>query len=563
MINSCYWLINPEWYFCLSTSAPEDIKIFGFAEFLAALALLVIVFTTADARYKFRTAITPLPIYGLTFFVIGTVGLGTLLTELWSTEGWYIIQNNIISRGVWAATLGLTFLLTLLIWLWFAFISPPKFNKWNAEKFAREIYKAILRSNETELGIISDELERSVGNLIRYTYTNYERINLEKNGKPGDVTKGCAYDLLLLIANKKFCSSLIKNSSGTAIKILHEIIIQHRQDIPIGNFIVNLSSEAISNKNSLLHDELTSDQYDFISYTKPLSNALFGNFLLIKELGKNHCSPLDINYFARADWSSSNWKAYCQVSVLAISSYLDKTKGNEFSSEIYRAFVRIKSALSDLHKLNGRTDDFYNTEIYERFQSVINFINDLKKLLENHEGSIVYRLRLKSSFQNKDIYDLVAELMFDLIQAGSNIKGPIWTAWGIQHNSIWSTCFESFSASKTEKILKFKLRRLIYDEVKQIPGMPNYLNAKILGLCLNVMGLKERQASYAKGYRPLHKAILKLTTDHYRWLSVNYPEIAEEVLIGGISFNLMNYQLVKTYTQGIGQKTPNTETLQV
>lgn len=43
----------------LETSAP---KFFGFAEFLAGLALMVLAWTIADVRYRFRIRSAPIPL---------------------------------------------------------------------------------------------------------------------------------------------------------------------------------------------------------------------------------------------------------------------------------------------------------------------------------------------------------------------------------------------------------------------------------------------------------------------------------------------------------------------
>jgi hypothetical protein len=39
------------------------------------------------------------------------------------------------------------------------------------------------------------------------------------------------------------------------------------------------------------------------------------------------------------------------------------------------------------------------------------------------------------------------------------------------------------------KVVKFKVRRLLYDEVARMNEFANFQGAKIIGFCLNVMGL--------------------------------------------------------------------------
>ena len=101
-------------------------KFFGFSEFLAGLALMVLAWTTADVRYRFRVQTAPIPLLGITFSVVTAVGILTLLTDLWRAEQWLVPEGTLLTPGSWQAILGGLFLLTFLTWTWFAFIQPPK-----------------------------------------------------------------------------------------------------------------------------------------------------------------------------------------------------------------------------------------------------------------------------------------------------------------------------------------------------------------------------------------------------------------------------------------------------
>jgi hypothetical protein len=87
----------------------------------------------------------------------------------------------------------------------------------------------------------------------------------------------------------------------------------------------------------------------------------------------------------------------------------------------------------------------------------------------------------------------------------------------------------------------------LYDEITEMNRFPNFKGAKILGFCLNVMGLEVRKGDYDKENRPLHKAILGWTRKHYVYLQVDSPRVAEACLVDGITYDAENLQLVKTY----------------
>jgi hypothetical protein len=142
----------------LDATTPE---FFGFSEFLAGLALMVLAWTIADVRYRFRVRTAPVPLQGLTFAVVAGVGVLTLLTSLWRAERWLVPQGNLLTPASWQALLGGVFLLTFLTWTWFAFIRPPSYGRHNAERFAQTLYRFILKGSPTELAVIADELALS------------------------------------------------------------------------------------------------------------------------------------------------------------------------------------------------------------------------------------------------------------------------------------------------------------------------------------------------------------------------------------------------------------------
>lgn len=71
---------------------------FGFSEFLTGLALMVLAWTIADVRYRFRIQVAPLPLLGMSFYVVAAIGLLTLLTDLWRVEQWLVPRGILLTR---------------------------------------------------------------------------------------------------------------------------------------------------------------------------------------------------------------------------------------------------------------------------------------------------------------------------------------------------------------------------------------------------------------------------------------------------------------------------------
>src|SRR5690349_19670006 len=105
----CYWTI------CFVPLAVSDPKFFGFAEYLAAVALMALAWTLADVRYKFRVATAPIPLQNTTYTVVGAVGLLTLLTDWWRAEQWLVPRGHLMTPASWQALLGFAFLANFMV----------------------------------------------------------------------------------------------------------------------------------------------------------------------------------------------------------------------------------------------------------------------------------------------------------------------------------------------------------------------------------------------------------------------------------------------------------------
>ena len=240
MQESCYWLLSQNWSFCfVSAGGYSNIKIFGYAEFLASLAILAVIFTLVDIRYKFRVAVAPLPIIPIAFIVIAFVGFGTLISDIWVAEGWWVIKENPITQALWQGILGALFLLTFIVWIWYAFIFPPKFGRLNAQRYLKFVYRVILKGNPSELNVIADELSRSAKNIIDHSYSISERSQLTSNkvnskvternrpkldGKTKESVRRPAFELHELRALLKLLSPYIESGRTKDVRERREIL---------------------------------------------------------------------------------------------------------------------------------------------------------------------------------------------------------------------------------------------------------------------------------------------------------------------------------------------------
>ena len=561
MTESCYWVFCFEPLSKISTP-----KIFGFSEFLAAVALLAVVYTISDVRYKFRIAVTPGSLYVTTFALIAIIGLQTLLTEIWIIEGWWVPKGVLLTRSIWQGIFGLLFLGTILTWMYYAFVRPPVFGKNNALRFAQELYRYILRGNDDELKVIANELVRSAESLIKYCRLSQPNTPKNKSSrkqpeikKPG--VEDYAHDILLLIANRKFCRHIVSSSPVTAQAFFEEMSDANKFNIPLGQFARNITSEAVAQKGSFLYDEAEGYFSGLMGYLKPVSQAIYGNYLLVETLASGVASPLDIFYEEYWEWDAKQWEAYCRATLITFNNYLEKGFGSQHSYSIYRSLNIIESASRDLYKLND-IPEAHDDVIYTRFRVVVDFVKDAIDLIDKQQNPpkpICRNIKGRHSIYSKNIYDHLADLIFKLIFAASTVKSP-HICWDIHHNIVWDHFFTHYDEHGVAwKTVRFKVRRLLYDEITELAKIPNYKGSKILGYCLNVLGMEtpqRKQKSYDMDAYALSKAVHSWTRKNYLIIHQKNPDVAESVLIGSISFDEAGNRLVKTFFKGLNLEAP-------
>lgn len=556
--EKCYWI------FCFSpiSTSPAD-KIFGFSEFLTAVALMTVIYAVTDVRYKFRIAVTAIPLYSLTFYLTAIIGFLTLMTEVWITNSWWVPKTSWwFTSATWQAILGLLFLSTILTWMYWAFISPPVFGQRNAHRFARELYKYILRGNDEELKVIANELVRSVRPLIRYSKRLPSR-SLGKDLSQNNVRmqasiEDYAHDLLLLIANRKFCRQIVAASPVTVQAFFEEMVNENKYDIPIGPFVRNISCEAIAQKGSFLYVEAEGYSSGLQGYLQLVSLAVYGNYQLVKALEKNYASPLHIHYEERWEWDAKQWEAYCRATLFTLKDFLKNECNWHDAYALKHSFENIENAYSDLYKLNGMSE-VYNSDICKRLCVAVKFIKDAIDLINEQNNLPNPQCRVRGKNYPKDIYDHLAILILDICFATSKVKSPPETCWLIHHNIVWSAFFGIGDlGGEASKIVRFKVRRLLYDEIAQLAELPNYKGAGVLGFCLQVLGLKTdlNKNQYQREVYALAKATHSWTRKNYLHMRQKYPDVAESALIGSLSFDKDNNRLVKTYRKGLNQEAP-------
>lgn len=249
--------------------------LFAFPQYIAGLALMVLAWNVADVRYRFRTQTAPLPLRRITFGVVVTVGCLTLLTDLWRAEHWYVPRGSLLTPAEWQTILAAAYLLNFLTWAWFAFMAPPIYARRNAKRYANVLFHLILKGSSSELAVIADELTHSAESLIKYA-TDWNALKRRRSAGEDDIERPklpevaeYANDILLLIANPRFCRTIVDSSPGTAWGFFEVIGETKKYGVQIGIFARNMLNEAVANKDSFIYSEAEGYESGLVGFHKP------------------------------------------------------------------------------------------------------------------------------------------------------------------------------------------------------------------------------------------------------------------------------------------------------
>lgn len=516
-------------------------KIFGFPEFLTGVAMIVLAWTISDARYKFRVETAPIPVLGISFYMIAILGFLTLLTDLWKVEHWWVPAGNIFTPSTWQAFLGGLLLMTLFTWLWFAFIKPPKYGRSNAFRFANTIYRYTFNGSPTELQIVADELRRSIPNIIKFAPAKEDQIQSKskKRSKVADI----ANDLLLLLADRRMCRAIINSAPGTAMVIFKEISEQHKYRINIGVLGKNLINEAFINKNSFLFHETEGYQSGLLGYQKPLSNAIYGNHTIVDSIS----TLFDVNYEVYSNWDAEQFEAFCRVVLIAID---DCVVNNilHINPSLYRALDIIKGTSSILTRMNNLNE--IDKETYSKIDSITKFIEKSCVILDRLDiDDVDLKKRYKTRTSTRaNYFDELANIAFKLIVNAGDVKTPRTQCWWVQHNLVWGELF-GFNRlnGKSGALVIYKVKRLMQEEVVRMEKFPNFQGARVVAICLNVMGFEKSSGTLDKYMRDFHRWLLWWLRKNFNNLFLTNSNVGKECLVEGVEYDALKRYLVKTY----------------
>ena len=238
-----------------------------------------------------------------------------------------------------------------------------------------------------------------------------------------------------------------------------------------------------------------------------------------------------------------------------VDGYLEAQDWYQHSYALFRMLDTMQHGCYGLHELNSQA--VYYNDALRRLHIVVRFARDaVERAGKAPDLPVVLRKRDDSRSWRNDFLDHIAELMFEVIFDTCAVRTPVDTNWAVQHNAVWSD-FHRGVKTRAQKAVRFKLHRLLFDEIRRLEDLPNYKSAAILGYCLNVMGLRvgDRRGYGSEEYA-LRRAVLNWTRKNYLRLIEVQPDVAAAVPTGMVTFDTENSRFVKTYNKGLALEAP-------
>ena len=245
-----HWILEwPLWehFRLIPAQPPASGNIFSFSEYLAALALLLVVMIASDFRSRYRLSVARTDLRKVGFRIGLWVGVAILAIDVWFQNGLPIPQLMANANNL-KAVLGLVFLAIVFRAISVAVIRPPVFSKANAKRFLEVNYHCIHEGNAERIQVVAEELRRSLPAVVTLA-TKLSVVRAGKRIERNPPEAAHAYDILLLIADRRFCRAVVEKVPAFALILLREVEKRPIKGLPILPFIRNIGQEFIRNKD--------------------------------------------------------------------------------------------------------------------------------------------------------------------------------------------------------------------------------------------------------------------------------------------------------------------------
>ncbi|WP_295057424.1 hypothetical protein [uncultured Fibrobacter sp.] len=474
-----------ESYSSFATSVVGE-SFFGFSEFLTGLALLMIVWSTTDYKYRFRLYISRLSKKAL-FIMTVIVGLVTLACDFVASIG--VITH--LTQFVVQLICGLLLFGFVMYWIKTVFLSPPVFNKSNCKKFATEFAFVCENGSDEELNILVQETIFSLQNIVRFAH-EYDC----KNNEFSEVEK-CVYKIFSRMGTERFCHSAVRGCFG---RVLFGCMIAEKKfNVGLETFAENYITELLKWDGSFIFRE-SDFRNGYLWVRQPLITEIFGSKELV--VGLNELIRPD--YSVTKDWNHKQVRAYVAILTKAFDTCYGGLNSDTLISEAYE----------NLEKTAGRVcwDEKTSRESLNLFSETMNFYEKVIRDILSNKKLFGSCKTYSDDYKTKDFLDYFVDSVLEILYFAGSFRGEEKSRRSIQLMDCLDRIFSNSNPQNDCVIFYEKLKEAVLLQVKKNSGLVGF---NILMLFLVNRGLKKNSMYGNKYLIEIHDMLVDYAEEHF------------------------------------------------
>ena len=517
--------------------------------FLGILAFSVAVFTLSSPKFQIRQATAIIPFRSLFFGALLVSAIITFVIEACIIYGVRIpkfFSPNTINYLITA-----TIATLILYWMKICFIRPPRFSRFTAKHFFQQTYIHIANGSKEEMLALARELMREAPRLIRHT-PRMKRLGVEddKLVKVSALQTDAHY-LILLLSDTRFCDAVAKEIPSFPAHMVEVAVKLERYDAPIHLMVKRTVIAMLGNPESALFVENEWLGQGFIGNIKPITRSIFGNWHFLERYETGLEAPLDLDYpFARS-WDTDTWRVYLGMAREYIQGLTSEGTVSWDTRGIQHILMTTEQAYGQLGDLKKHEDTFGRYNPTWHASEANGFLKDLVKSFDESNGRVEFDRNDDFRFGN-DLSSNIAALRFEAIFNAAQVNTKEFRMWDVQRNTVWAPIERrEISDTKIMKMVRRKLRRMIWDEIVHMDDFPNYKGAACIRFCLNVLGFYDesvhRKDTIERDSWALAKVVTRWVQKNYQTVMITPPPVAEAMLPANIEYDRDAQLLVRTH----------------
>ncbi|MBY0363471.1 MAG: hypothetical protein K2X45_16320 [Phreatobacter sp.] len=439
------------------------------------------------------------------------------------------------------AAIGIVFLLFVARIIWIITVRAPVFSKSTAQRYFDAVFYYIHQGEADKMTALAEELTKTIDKILDAA----SHPDAADRATPAHCM--IAKRLILTLADSRFCSVVAARCPGFFIHLISYIQEKDLYNVPIFQFARNIGNAFIRDTGSAFYQEDGYYWTGLFGHAQPITRTLFGNYKFVEHCAAAGGSPLDIEPWQRGGLTSEQWHGYTRA---ALAFFRARTQSKDLQAKQHSfALYRIRTTFEHCFLPDGDFTQLNVSSEFAKFKCSVDFVSSAIHILEK-EGKRSRVLRRHDAGEEDD-FDHLAAIAFANILNSTNVRQDPSTTWSVLHNLAWSNTFRHSNTHQARDVA-FKLRRLLYNELKDLDRYAHFGRARILGYCLLVFGFKASPVERDVLFEPIRRLAVRLAVRHYERIRKHQPRVAQAVLMGPLSYDPDGLRFVRTYEGQLG-----------